>query len=538
MAKKQQQARATVASVGTSYDEVPYESHPYPQSHPDRLATIATLFGMKPAPITKCRVLELGCAAGGNIIPMAASLPNSEFVGIDGSARQIADGQALVDAMQLKNIKLQTVDFNDFADSNEEPFDYIIAHGIYSWIADPLQDKLLEICGKKLTPNGVAYVSYNTFPGWHYRGMIRDMMLYHTEQFPEPQMRATQARALLEFLAQSLQSSTEDPFPAMLRQNLDIIRRQSDSYLLHDHLEEVNDPVYFHQFVESAQKQGLQYLGESDFATMLTNMYPKEVTETLQRVAKDIVRMEQYMDFLRNRTFRQTLLCKSDLTLKRNVTPQDMASFRIASPVELPEKLDIRSMQPDTFKVGGSNTTLTTSVPIVKAALQHLSEIWPHSVSIDRLLAVSRSRLSNVTIRDQGMVQAEMNALGSAILTGYTVRLLELRTHEPEFVTEISDKPRASDLARAQAKKGTRVTNQRHEIVNLDEFSRRTLQLLDGSRDRAALLDAMAALVADGTLMVEQEGRPVAGGDPLKAILGDAVDRCMNRFTKAALLVA
>jgi len=136
------------------------------------------------------------------------------------------------------------------------------------------------------------------------------------------------------------------------------------------------------------------------------------------------------------------------------------------------------------------------------------------------------------------MVQAEMQALGSAILTGYTVRLLELRTHEPEFVTEITDKPRASDLARAQAKRGTRVTNQRHEIVNLDEFSRRTLQLLDGSRDRAALLDSMAALVADGTLMVEQEGRPVAGGDPLKAILGDAVDRCMNRFTKAALLVA
>jgi methyltransferase-like protein len=271
---------------------------------------------------------------------------------------------------------------------------------------------------------------------------------------------------------------------------------------------------------------------------MLTNMYPKEVTETLQRIAKDIVRMEQYMDFLRNRTFRQTLLCKSDLTLKRNVTPQDMASFRIASPLEMPEKLDIRSMQPDTFKVGSSNTTLTTSVPIVKAAFQHLAEIWPHSISLERLLAVARSRLSNVTIRDQGMVQAELQALGSAILTGYTVRLLELHTHEPEFVTEVTDRPRASDLARAQAKKGGRITNQRHEIVTLDEFSRRTLQLLDGTRDRAALLDSMAALVQDGTLMVEQEGRPVAGGDPLKQILGDAVDRCLNRFTKAALMVA
>jgi methyltransferase-like protein len=282
----------------------------------------------------------------------------------------------------------------------------------------------------------------------------------------------------------------------------------------------------------------LQYLGETEFATMLTNMYPKEVTETLQRIAKDIVRMEQYMDFLRNRTFRQTLLCRSDVTLKRNVTPQDMTPFRIASPVELPEKLDIRSMQPEQFRIGGSGTTLTTSVPIVKAAFQYLAELWPRSVPFDRLLAVSRSKLSSVTIRDQAMVQAEVQALGSAILTGYTVRLLELKTHEPQLVTEISDKPRASDLAREQAKRSGRVTNQRHEIVNLDEFSRRTLALLDGTRDRAQLMKDMSRLVADGTLVVEQEGKSVAGGDPLNQILGDAIDRCLSRFAKAALLVA
>jgi methyltransferase-like protein len=215
-----------------------------------------------------------------------------------------------------------------------------------------------------------------------------------------------------------------------------------------------------------------------------------------------------------------------------------MTTFRIASPVELPEKLDIRSTQADQFKIAGGGTTLTTTVPIVKAAFQYLAEMWPHSVPFDRLLQVSRSRLSSVTIRDQAMVQAEVQALGSAILTGYTVRLLELKTHEPEFVTEVSDRPKASDLAREQAKKSGRVTNQRHEIVNLDEFSRRTLQLLDGTRDRNALLEAMSRLVADGTLMVEQDSQKVAGGDPLKQILGDAVDRCLTRFTKAALCVA
>lgn len=536
MARKRETERAAVAAVATSYDEVPYESHPYPQSHPDRLATIATLFGMAPTPVARCKVLELGCASGGNLIPMAASLPESEFVGIDGSARQIADGQELLDALKLKNVTLRCADLADVAD--EGPFDYVIAHGVYSWVADPVQEKLLDICGKLLAPNGVAYISYNTFPGWHYRGMIRDMMLYHVEQFPEPAMKAGQARALLDFLVQSLPASTEDPFPSMLKQNLELIRRQTDSYLLHDHLEEVNDPVYFYQFVARAGRHGLQYLGESDFATMLTHMYPKEVTETLQRIAKDIVRMEQYMDFLRNRTFRQTLLCRSGLTLKRNVTPQDMTPFRVASPVELPEKLDIRSTQPEQFRIGGVGTTLTTSVPIVKAAFQYLSEMWPRSVPFDRLLAVARSRLSSVTIRDQAMVSAEVQALGSAILTGYTVRLLELRTYEVPFVTEVSDRPQASALAREQSRRGGRATNQRHEMVNLDEFSRRTLALLDGTRDRAQLMKDMSLLVADGTLVVEQEGKQVAGGDPLNQILGDAIDRCLNRFTKAALLVA
>src|SRR3954470_14361462 len=187
-------------------------------------------------------------------------------------------------------------------------------------------------------------------------------------------MRATQARALLDFLVQSIQS-TDDPYPAMLRQNLEVIRRQSDSYLLHDHLEDVNDPIYFYQFVERAGRHGLQYLGESEFSTMLANNFPKEVADTLQRVAKDLVRMEQYMDFLRNRSFRQTLLCRRDVPLKRAVNPGDMVPFLISSAAQPVGTVDIRSPQSDQFR-NASGTTMTTSIPIVKAALQHLGEVW------------------------------------------------------------------------------------------------------------------------------------------------------------------
>src|SRR5258708_17235252 len=97
----------------TSYEEVPYQSHPLPQTHPDRLATMATLFGMAPAPITTCRVLELGCGDGGNLIPMAFGLPGSQFVGLDLSAGAIGRGQKCIDALGLKNITLQLLDVRD-----------------------------------------------------------------------------------------------------------------------------------------------------------------------------------------------------------------------------------------------------------------------------------------------------------------------------------------------------------------------------------------------------------------------------------------
>jgi SAM-dependent methyltransferase len=157
----------------TTYDQVPYESHPFAQTHPDRLATVATLLGMAPTPVEHCRVLELGCASGGNLIPMAAGLPESTFTGIDLSQSAIVAGQAMVASLQLTNIDLRHASILE-ADGELGIFDYIICHGVYSWVPPEVQDRILEICARNLAPNGVAYVSYNTYPGWHARGTIRE----------------------------------------------------------------------------------------------------------------------------------------------------------------------------------------------------------------------------------------------------------------------------------------------------------------------------------------------------------------------------
>jgi SAM-dependent methyltransferase len=166
----------------TSYDKVPYFSQAYAQSHPDRLAAMAKLFGMTPAPLGECRVLELGCASGGNLIPMAVHLPGSSFVGFDLSVRQIADGKAIVEQLQLRNIELRQMDILA-VDQTIGKFDYIIAHGVYSWVPAEVQDKLLAICGENLTPNGVAYVSYNTYPVGACAEWSATDDLHHSKQF-------------------------------------------------------------------------------------------------------------------------------------------------------------------------------------------------------------------------------------------------------------------------------------------------------------------------------------------------------------------
>jgi methyltransferase-like protein/2-polyprenyl-3-methyl-5-hydroxy-6-metoxy-1,4-benzoquinol methylase len=518
-----------------SYDEVPYESNPFPQSHPDRLAVMATLFGMKPKPINSCRVLELGCASGGNLIPMAAGFPSSRFVGVELSARQVADGQALIEAVGLKNIELRQMSIMDVNEKFGE-FDYIIAHGVYSWVPDDVQEKILEICRTNLAAEGVAYVSYNTYPGWHYRGMIRDMMMYHTRHLSIPQARAAQARALLDFLAQSVPTEN-NAYGIMLKNELDLLRKQKDYYLIHEHLEDANRPLYFYEFAERTARLGLQYLGEAEFSTMLTANFPKQVADTLKQVSNDIVRTEQYMDFLRNRTFRQTLLCRKEVGLKRNLGPSDMQGFYIASPAKpVSENPDVLSNKSEQFRDQVGHT-LTTTNPLAKAVFAHLAEIWPQSAAFHDLLSVARTRMAPMLAKDASVLAREAEVLGTDIFTAYTTNMVELHIQKQDFVVEVSARPMVSALARGQARLGSTVTNVRHERLPLDAFNLQLAMLLDGKRDRKALLDELAKLVKDGTLVAQQNGKPIKEGESLRTMLSEFLGKSLQHFAEAALLV-
>jgi cyclopropane fatty-acyl-phospholipid synthase-like methyltransferase len=138
-----------------SYDIVPYGQLAFAQTHPDRLATVARIFGLTPPPIATCRVLELGCASGANLIPMAFNLPEASFVGVDLSRVQVQSALATVEALGLRNIQITHASILDVQPDWGE-FDYIICHGVFSWVETAVQDKIFRIAVENLAPNGVA----------------------------------------------------------------------------------------------------------------------------------------------------------------------------------------------------------------------------------------------------------------------------------------------------------------------------------------------------------------------------------------------
>jgi methyltransferase-like protein/trans-aconitate methyltransferase len=520
-------AQVAPSLVANSYDEMPYTSYPYAQTHPSRLAVIATLFGMHPPAVEKCRVLELGCASGGNLIPMAEMLPGSAFVGVDLSGRQIADGQRVVDAIGLPNITLRHASILD-VDESYGPFDYVICHGVFSWVPDAVREKILDVCAKHLTLQGVAYVSYNTYPGWHMRGMIRDMMRYHALRFSGAPTQVKQARALLDFLAQSAPQNG-GAFATLLRSELEDLRTRADHYLYHEHLEAVNDPLYFHQFADQAARHGLRYLGEARLTTMVPANFGPEVQKGLGVVARDQVQAEQYMDFVRNRMFRETLLVRADAELDWGIEPEAVRGLHVTTPRRFPEpEGDVRSDVVARYQTK-SGLTASTSSPVLKAAMQVLSWRWPATVSFPELEAAVAAVI--------GQTPAGPQALAVALLNTYVASdVIELHAMPVRAVTP-GERPVALRSVRAQLAAGrSTVANRRHEQMQPGDLERRLIPLLDGTRDRAALVGELTTLTLAGELTVKQDGQPVTDPAAVREAMGPVLERSLEALADASLL--
>lgn len=527
----------------TSYELTPYPVLSYRQTHPGSIAAVAVLLGLDPAPPESCRVLELGCASGGNLLPMAEGLPGSQFAGIDLSPTQVEYARRAAAATGLDNIEFHCLDVRDAAAAGLGTFDYIIAHGLYSWVPADVRDALLALCAQSLAPDGIAYVSYNTFPGWHMMLAVREMMLYHARQATTPSERAARAREIIDILGEALAQEPGNQIETQLQTLVvagekDRLSHCEDSALLHDELEETNHPVYFHEFAAHAARHGLSYLAEAELRSVMLGAFPENVRKLLLRIADSPIALEQYMDFVRNRVFRQSLLCRRDLGPRRELKPERLRSLYLGSPARLLSSEpgdDGRTVQ--RFGGFGGPAQFATDHPLTQAVMGELIRAWPGMLSFDEAIRAGRA---TVTARGEQQGAFDEDVVCANLLQAhvYSRTLVEVSANRPALTALPSERPMAGAWARILAMEpGTEkvtITNLRHERVELDALPRAVLGLLDGTRTLDDLVDDLLAEPLPAAALAGTASD--AGPGDVRARLREAVADCLRFFGRAALL--
>lgn len=515
------------AGTTTSYDEIPYPGSAVTTTHPAHVGAVARLFGMNPARPERCRVLELGCGDGANLLPMAHGLPGSRFVGVDLSRKQVEGARAVARELGLANVRFEAMDIRD-ARAIEGPFDYIVCHGVFSWVPGEVRHAILECCRELLAPQGVAFVSYNALPGWHMRGMLRDMMVFHARHFADPAERATQARAIVNFVDEasgliSDVSGRASPFHDHIAAERKLIESRPDYYLLHEFLEDENRAFYLHEFAEMVSGFELQYLADASFSTMLTMNLPERVGRTIEEISADHLAVEQYRDFVTNRMFRQSLLCRAGAQINRALSVEPLAEmyFRLAAPP------GPRPWPDDAAPIPGGGS-LAIAAPAARRMVMALREAFPGVLSFQEL------RVAGADADHPG----PEDYIGGILFTLLGHDAIDMRWHRPELVTRAGERPRATAVARAMAMRGGSLPNTMHYAVTFDDFTYGFVPYVDGTRDRVALGEAVRELLGRPGMTLQAEGGPIDAGTLEEPDIAGIVEQLLGGLAQFGLLEA
>jgi methyltransferase-like protein/trans-aconitate methyltransferase len=501
------------------YDEIPYPGFPYSQTQPDRLAVMAHLLGLDPARPEKCRVLELGCGSGDSLISFAVALPGSSFLGVDLSAVAINKGNRILSELGLPNIRLEQCDLMDFQGTQ---FDYIVAHGLFSWVPAQVQQRILEIIRDCLAPQGVAFVSYNALPGGHIVSMLRDIMLYHAAGFESQREKVEQAYAIIEFLAGAQEKPNE--YGRLMHEEWQRLSARVPEAVFHDELGSCTRPLFFHQFMERAAGHGLQYLSEARFEEMQAHNLKPHAARILLDYADDIIKREQYLDFMRGRRFRQTLLCHASVSVQRNISVGQISELLMGTRFRMqPPDPEWISGVPVRFE-GPKEIVYSSTNPLITAALMCLIESWPVPLHFSSLWERSLEKLAAAGCKHSLDSPDQRIALAGGVLRFFGSSIVQFWASPPRIANRPGNRPAASPLARWQAREGDWVTTLLHDTIELDPLLRGLLRLLDGTRDRVSLA-------------TEMESAARSGQFTLQSSVESALEEGLTKLAQAAVLL-
>lgn len=475
-----------------SYDELPYDRLPFPETEPDFLAALARLHGFEAADARTSRILELGCAQGGNLIPMAARHPDSEFVGVDLSRVQVEEGQAFIAQAGLANIRLLHGDIAALPHPGPLPqagegdaaslraahvddlgeFDFIIAHGVYSWVPDAVRAALLAACRERLRPQGIAYVSFNVAAGWRTYGRLRELLMQHDDSRLGPMQRVERARSVL------ASASFDDE---RLRREADYLKNASVSYVFHEYLSDINQPFAFLQFVGNAAGHGLRYLGEAGSRRARVALEDDWGLSAESRYERWL-EAEAALDDALDTRFRRALLVRDDSSLPQPQRAELLKTLAFSADLSSEDELDFAEPCEQHFMTSAGER-LPASHPLLKAFLVALTGVHPQVKAYEDAAAAALQ-----LAREYGYRGEADDAFLEALLD--FVQMQGVRPHGfiPPHTETSAELPRAAALARVQAAMpGWPVTNAFYLALDVDEWGRRLLVSMDGSLSIDAL---------------------------------------------------
>lgn len=522
-----------VQHISDTYDELPYISKPFAQTHPDFLRAVCSLFDFTAPAVENANILEIGCAFGGNIIPLAQQFPKAKIIGLDLSPKQIAVGQNAVKTMQLNNIELLQQDITTY-DVPTKRFDYIICHGVYSWVPEPVRQAILQVISKGLNDNGVAFVSYNTYPGWKIREVYRDAMRYRSTSVESIQEKVHYGFGMLDFFKAHLPKKT--PWGVAINQYYDAIRQADPSYVAHEYLEVVNDPFYFHEFIQSAKENKLAFIAETDFQNHFFSQIPldEKALGMLKKEANgDIIRLEQLHDYLSNRTFRQTILSHQNAAQKSTVGKEEI-SYSIMNKLHIngsfiKQKVKKSKRYQWLAELDGCNLTFQNT-PVTQFIFNELNAKAGRTVSVHALWQqANQKKLSQTDF---------YNCMLELIIQ----RAVNIRTRALTKTGNI-DKPTLSQSNRAllhwlQKNPDTiTLSSIFHEPLEVDVVMEEIAPLLDGTHKRSDLYTRLVEAANHGR-MVFSDNKNTAIKEPkaLTAAAKEHVDNALNLMQSFGLL--
>ena len=449
--------------MSNSYDQVRYPGRPYQQTDPAHLGVFPKLFGLPFAPFETCRMLEIGCGDGVNQINLALAAPGARFVGVDLAAEPIEQARADALACGLRNVEFIARDLCDVGAELGE-FDYIVAHGVLTWVPEAARAALFRVIGERLAPNGVAMVSFNALPGARAWQAMRDMLLYETREAGTPREKVNLA---VDFLkgAEERWSANEANGLQMIAAARRILQNAPE-VMFHDELSEFYTPYMLSDVAARAAEEGLTYLCDARARTNGEAFFPSERHAAERaRAGTDWTRFQQYLDFCEMSAFHNAVFIKG--------APE---RSRVAGRLRgLWAQCDVKEVAPDPAKprervyfVGGK-ARLTTDDPSLAELFQALGGCYPMATPLDAV--------------------DDLEAVADHIFRLFVSGVVTLTTAPPTVVREAGTRPVASALSRLQAARGEGdLACLTQAILRVETGPLQTLvPLLDGTRTRETL---------------------------------------------------